>query len=225
MTFSVAARCAETGLFGVAISSSSPAVAARCAHARGGVGAVASQNITDPSLGPIGLDLMEGGLDAAAALERIVATAPFIAYRQLALIDANGKTAGYSGTQTLGLHAIAEGEGVIAAGNLLAATDVPRAMVEAFAVAAGSFGSRLLASLAAGLEAGGEAGPVHSAGLYLVRKGVSWPIADLRVDWADDAPIARLVDLWQLYEPMLEDYVTRARDPSRAPSYGVPGDE
>ncbi|MEY5037786.1 MAG: hypothetical protein RL472_892, partial [Pseudomonadota bacterium] len=55
MTFSLVARCAETGMFGVAISSSSPAVAARCAYARAGVGAVASQNITDPRLGPLGL--------------------------------------------------------------------------------------------------------------------------------------------------------------------------
>ena len=58
MTFSIVARCADTGMFGVAVSSSSPAVAARCAYARAGVGAVASQNVTDPRLGPQGLDLM-----------------------------------------------------------------------------------------------------------------------------------------------------------------------
>ncbi|MFD0934706.1 DUF1028 domain-containing protein, partial [Methylobacterium trifolii] len=51
MTFSIVARCASTGMFGVAVSSSSPAVAARCAHARAGIGAVASQNVTDPALG------------------------------------------------------------------------------------------------------------------------------------------------------------------------------
>ena len=57
MTFSLVARCEETGMFGIAISSSSPAVAARCSYARAGVGAVASQNITDPTLGKRGLDL------------------------------------------------------------------------------------------------------------------------------------------------------------------------
>lgn len=225
MTFSIAARCASTGMFGVAISSSSPAVAARCAHARAGVGAVASQNITDPSLGPAGLDLMARGVSAAAAVERLIVTAPFIAYRQLALIDGAGRTAGFSGDQTLGIHAVADGVDVIAAGNLLANTGVPAAMVDGFAAATGSFGSRILAGLQAGLRAGGEAGPVHSAGLYLVRTGVSWPVADLRVDWADTDPIGALGSLWRLYEPMLEDYVTRARDPSQAPSYGVPGDE
>ena len=75
----------------------------------------------------------------------------------------------------------------------------------------------------AGLAAGGEAGPVHSAGLYLVRD-VSWPVADLRVDWAEADPIRALVNLWGLYKPQLEDYVTRAIDPTAAPSYGVPGD-
>jgi uncharacterized Ntn-hydrolase superfamily protein len=60
MTFSLVARCRETGMFGVAVTSSSPAVAARCAYARAGVGAVASQNVTDPSLGPLALDLMQG---------------------------------------------------------------------------------------------------------------------------------------------------------------------
>jgi uncharacterized Ntn-hydrolase superfamily protein len=61
MTFSIAARCVDTGMFGIAVSSSSPAVAARCAHARAGVGAFGTQNITDPRLGPQGLDLMAKG--------------------------------------------------------------------------------------------------------------------------------------------------------------------
>ena len=68
MTFSLVARCAETGMFGMAISSSSPAVAARCAYARSGVGAVASQNITDPTLGPKTLDKMAAGLSASSAV-------------------------------------------------------------------------------------------------------------------------------------------------------------
>ncbi|RVC66397.1 DUF1028 domain-containing protein, partial [Mesorhizobium sp. M2A.F.Ca.ET.046.02.1.1] len=56
MTFSIVARCRRTGMFGVAVSSSSPAVAARCAYAQAGVGAVASQNVTDPTLGPKALE-------------------------------------------------------------------------------------------------------------------------------------------------------------------------
>jgi uncharacterized Ntn-hydrolase superfamily protein len=76
----------------------------------------------------------------------------------------------------------------------------------------------------AGLAAGGEEGPVHASGLLIVRD-VSWPVANLRVDWSDADPIADLERLWALYEPQLEAYVTRAIDPSAAPTFGVPGDE
>ncbi len=94
----------------------------------------------------------------------------------------------------------------------------------AFAAAPGSLADRLLLSLQAGLEAGGEAGPVHSAGLLLVRD-VPWPVADLRVDWHDTDPIGALAHLWSLYAPQLDAYVERGLDPTAAPRYGVPGDE
>ena len=86
MTFSLVARCAETGMFGIAISSSSPAVAARCAYTRAGVGAVASQNITDPTLGPKALNLMADGLSAAEAVARVKAEGKFLDYRQVVAI-------------------------------------------------------------------------------------------------------------------------------------------
>ena len=223
MTFSLLGRCAATGAFGMVVSSSSTAVASRCAFARAGVGAVASQNITDPRLGPAGLDLLADGSDAAAALDRLVAEAPDIAYRQLALIDRRGGTAAYSGTKTLGIHATARGTDCVAAGNLLANDGVPSAMVAAFEAATGStLGERLVAALRGGLDAGGEAGSVHSAGLLLV-KDAAWPVADLRVDWSED-PIGDLAALWARWAPEMDAYITRALDPSTAPAYGVPGD-
>src|SRR5690349_10017083 len=213
MTFSIAAKCPESGMFGMAISSSSPAVAARCAHARAGVGVVASQNITDPRLGHKGLALMAGGASAEDALKELTGS-PLVQYRQLLLVDSKGRTAGYSGSGTLGTHATAKGKNAIAAGNLLANENVPAAMMEAFETKKGSLPERLLAALAAGLDAGGEAGPVHSAGLLVVRE-VEWPVADLRVDWSD-APIADLQNVWAVYRPQMEDYVRRALDPSVA---------
>ncbi len=224
MTFSLAARCAKTGRFGIAISSSSPAVAARCAHARAGAGAVCSQNVTDPSLGPAALDLMALGAPAHIALDVLCATRDHIGYRQLVAIDAQGRTAIHSGANALGINAFAEGKDVASAGNLLANDGVPAAVVAAFERATGDFGDRLMSGLQAGLAAGGEAGPVHSAGLLIVDK-VSWPVADLRVDWDESDPIGRLADLWALYRPQLDAYVTRALNPSGAPSYGVPGDK
>jgi uncharacterized Ntn-hydrolase superfamily protein len=224
MTFSISARCLQSGMFGIAISSSSPAVAARCAHARAGVGVVASQNITDPALGQRGLALMAGGLSAEQALQELLNNYPFGAWRQLALIDGNGLTAGFSGNKALGIHAIAQGDNAIAAGNLLANDAVPARILAAFEASSGALGDRLIGAMKAGMAAGGEAGPVHSAGLYLVRD-VSWAVADLRVDWTDHDPIEELSQLWDRYKPQLEDYVNRAIDPRSAPSYGVPGDE
>ncbi|MGB5837051.1 MAG: DUF1028 domain-containing protein, partial [Albidovulum sp.] len=109
MTFSLVARCAETGMFGVAVSSSSPAVAARCSYARAGVGAVASQNITDPTLGPLALDLMAGGMSATEAVEEIRRQAAFIDYRQVLAVDGAGRTAVHSGAQALGIWTSAQG--------------------------------------------------------------------------------------------------------------------
>jgi uncharacterized Ntn-hydrolase superfamily protein len=224
MTFSIAARCPETGMFGIAVSSSSPAVAARCAHARAGVGAVASQNVTDPALGSRGLDLMALGASAAEAVAVLTATAAHIDYRQLTAVDAAGRVAVHHGARTLGIHAHAEGPGAIAAGNILRDPHVPQAMIAAYRAAPGHLGDRLIAAMRAALAAGGEEGPVHSAGMKLTDR-VSWPVADLRVDWSDGDPIADLARLWALYRPQMDDYVTRALDPEAAPSYGVPGDE
>ncbi|MNE77092.1 hypothetical protein D3C80_1733780 [compost metagenome] len=76
----------------------------------------------------------------------------------------------------------------------------------------------------AAMAAGGEAGPVHSAALKIAGE-LTWPLVDLRVDWSEDDPIAALDGLWQAYRPQMHDYVTRALNPTTAPSYGVPGDE
>ncbi|UVK41834.1 DUF1028 domain-containing protein [Mesorhizobium sp. AR07] len=225
MTFSISARCAKTGMFGIAVSSSSPCVAARCAHARAGVGAVATQNITDPTLGPRGLDLMASGLSAARALEQIKAEAKFLDYRQLALVDRQGNGATFSGKNTLGTHRTVIAQDVVAAGNLLSSPVVPERMVDAFlAEVSAPLGARLIAAMKAALAAGGEEGPVHSVGMLLVRD-VAWPVADLRVDWRETDPIGELERLWELWEPQMDAYVARGLNPSAAPSYGVPGDE
>lgn len=225
MTFSISARCRRTGMFGIAVSSSSPCVAARCAHARARVGAVATQNITDPTLGPKGLDLLASGLSAPEALAKLKAAAPHLDYRQLALVDRQGRTASFSGSKTLGTHRIKEAADVVAAGNLLRTPDVPDHMVETFLRdETASLGDRLIAAMQAALAAGGEEGPVHSAGMLLVRD-VAWPVADLRVDWHESDPIGALARLWALWQPQMDAYVTRALNPSSAPSYGVPGDQ
>ena len=170
------------------------------------------------------LDAMAAGASAPDAMAGLTHAEPLIAWRQLTAIDRSGVTAIWSGEHTLGLHATAERGDCVAAGNLLADRGVPTAMVDAFAAVPGEeIGDRLLAALREGLRAGGEAGPVHSAGLVIV-DDVSWPVTDLRVDWSDD-PVADLNALWRLWRPQADAYRLRALDPGAAPSYGVPGDE
>ncbi|MDD0976225.1 DUF1028 domain-containing protein [Pseudomonas fontis] len=224
MTFSIVGRCAETGQLGIAISSSSIAVGARCPWLRAGVGAVASQNITLPALGPEVLDGLDSGLAPHQALDKALTRNGYSQYRQVAVVDAQGRTAVFSGNHALGTHNAVAGDQCVAAGNLLSDRAVIERMVEAFEHSEGCLAARLLSALQAGQAAGGEAGAVHSAALSVVGELV-WPIVDLRVDWADDNPIGELQKLWDAYAPQMQDYLTRALNPTLAPSYGVPGDE
>ena len=225
MTFSILGRDPATNQFGIAVTTSSIAVGARCPFVRAGVGAASTQNITDPRLGPAMLDLMADGASAAQAVAETVASARHIAYRQLVAIDADGGTAVFSGDGALAIHAAAEGRDCVAAGNLLANDGVPAAMTASFEAseAAVPLAARLVAARRAGLDAGGEGGEVMSATLLIADPRAEWPVVDLRVDWQPE-PIAVLAGLWRAYQPQVEAYLTRALDPDAAPGYGVPGD-
>lgn len=221
MTFSLVVR--DGSAFGMVVCSSSPAVASRCVHLRAGVGAVASQNVTNPQLGTAALDALAGGADAGAALDATIAAEPHADYRQLVVVDGAGRTAIHTGAKALGIRHEVGTDNAAAAGNMLADPAVVTALIERYQTStAPSTEGRLLDGLAAALAAGGEAGPVHSAGLQVV-DDVPWPVTDLRVDWHDD-PIGELHRLWAVWEPQKADYRTRGLDPTAAPSYGVPGD-
>lgn len=222
MTFSLLAADPDTGEIGMVISSSSPAVAARCAYVRAGVGVAASQNVTDPRLGPALLDALAADGEPGAALARVRAGANHVEHRQLAVLDPAGRGAAWSGSRALGIDGVRFGGDSVAAGNLLARVEVLDALIDGFRDATGTLPARLVAAAMAGVAAGGEAGPLHSAGL-LVARDVPWPVIDLRVDHSED-PVADLEDLWALYEPLSEDYLIRALDPDRAPAYGVAGE-
>ncbi len=228
MTFSVVGHCARTGAMGVAIASSSPAVAARCAWVRGGVGAVTTQNVTDPRLGPAMLDALAAGDDPDSVVAGVVAAQQeqVIAWRQLTVVDPTGRTAAWTGAEALGVHGQVVRDGVVVAGNLLTSPEVLDEAADAFdADPAAPLAARLVTGLSAALAAGGEAGPVHSAGLLIADADpvYTWPVTDLRVDWDDD-PVGELQRLWQIWHPQEQAYRTRALQPDSSPSYGVPGD-
>lgn len=222
MTLSIAAWDQSTGQFGAAISSSSISVSSRCLHWRPGVGIALSQNITDPRLGQHMLSLLADGVSVDEAVKATVRSTPFARYRQLALVGNGGHTGLFTGDQVLGCFSSAQGKHCVAAGNLLANEGVPTAMIDRFENSNGSFGQAVLDALKAGVDSGGEAGPLHSAGL-LIGGDVSWPLVELRIDWDDD-PIGKMIAGWAVYEPQIDDYVTRALEPGEAPSYSVPGD-
>ena len=208
----------------MAITTSSISVGSRCPHARAGVGAVATQNITDPHLATLVLDAMAAGQNASDAIAGVTQGRDNIDYRQLTAIDAQGRTAHFTGAHILGTNAISEATDCVAAGNLLSSTAVAKGISDGFqADPSAHLAERLLQGLEGGLAAGGEEGPVHSAAL-IVADTMPFYLVDLRVDWEDDCPIAKLRSLWQAYEPQMLDYLNRAINPSAAPSYGVAGD-
>lgn len=212
MTFSLIGRCERTGQIGAAVATSSIAVGSRCSYAEAGVGAVLTQHRTDPRLGPRGLALLRSGCSAQQTLDALVASTQLAHWRQLAVLDAAGNTAAYSGTRVKPEMSQAAAQDACAVGNILASARVPVAMLRAFqSDTSAVLAERLLHALEEGLAAGGESGPVRSAHLLIVEQE-SFPLVDLRVDW-HDTPIAELRALWNLYAPQSSDYLLRALDP------------
>lgn len=213
MTFSITARCYNTGAFGVAISSSSIAVASRCVWA-GPFGAVTTQNYTNPALGPVGLNLLRQGHGASATLNLLLMGDPEPEWRQVAVIDRYGQVSTHSGARSSIIANVSKGNGAVAMGNLLRTEEVTNAMIQSFGSSGNlPFAERLLTALEAGIAAGGETEPVRSAGL-LICNNLEWPQVDLRVDW-NDAPVGKLRELWEIYSPQEQLFVHRATDPSK----------
>lgn len=221
MTFSLIGRCPRTGQFGAVVTTSAVGVGARVPFARAGIGAVLTQHRTDPRLGPLGLDLLARGFTARQTLDAIVAATPHRHWRQLAIIDAAGRTAHYDGAEVRPAISVAHGDNCVAAGNILRSEAVAPAMVAAFQAAPDqNLATRLVHAIQAGEDAGGETASVVSAALLVVHTE-TFPLVDLRVD-AHVRPLRELARLWALYEPTADDYVRRAIDPDVAATYVAP---
>lgn len=214
MTFGLLGRCPATGRIGAAAVSTGIAVGSRVVFCASGVGAVLTQHRADPRLGPRGLDLLRSGCDAGEALAALVASTPHSRWRQLAVLDAQGGSAAYTGSRVRLETSEAPGTDVVAIGNLLRTHSLAAAMVTAFQDARGPLAERLVRALEAGVAAGGEIRPSRSAAL-LVYGEQSFPLVDLRIDLAE-APVAALRTLWDAFAPMVGTYVGRAVDPDHA---------
>ncbi|MCW5719556.1 MAG: DUF1028 domain-containing protein [Devosia sp.] len=211
MTFSIALRCPQTGHFGIAGTTSSMAMGARCLFVNHDAGAVITQHRTDPRLGLAALRHLRAGASAEEALAA-VASAPGIEWRELAIVDRNGQTAARQGQHQEPIHANAFGPGMVAVGNILRTRDVPAAMIEAAGKAADQpIAERLLAALEAGLAAGGEVFALSSAALR-VAEYADFCSVDLRIDKSSE-PLADLRRLWEAYAPQQANFVERVLTP------------
>ncbi|WP_424814380.1 DUF1028 domain-containing protein [Roseococcus sp. YIM B11640] len=216
MTYSLLGRCERTGQFGAAVTTSSLAVGSRVPHVAPRIGGVLTQHRTDPRLGPRGLQLLAGGCSAEETLAALVASTPDHKWRQLACMDAQGRTAHFHGAAVKPALNAVHVKNCVAMGNILANDRVPAAMAEAFLQSEDQpLAERLVRAMEAGEAAGGEGKPVISAALLVMEREV-FPLVDLRVDLAPEA-ISALRTLWDAYAPSVEVFVTRAVDPDAAP--------
>jgi uncharacterized Ntn-hydrolase superfamily protein len=212
MTFSIVGRCARTGMLGSIVTTSSMAVGSRCCFAAAGVGAALTQHTTDPRLGPLMLEQLRCGYTAEQAIAAAVGTTPRSDWRQLAIIDNEGRTASHAGAAVKVERAEVHGRNCVAIANIVRSEAVPAEMVKAFeAEPSAPLALRLIDALAAGEAAGGEFKPVTSAGLVVAWRE-TFPYVDLRVD-SDGDPIKTLRRLWREYEPLADLFVARAVHP------------
>lgn len=212
MTFAIAAHCAKTGRFGVAISTRAVAVSSRCPFIAPGLGVVVSMQRTDPRLGPLGLNLLRLGYSAQRVLDEIAASDPGIEHRQVCVIDRDGNAAARTGKNNRSWSGAFVDRGVVAMGNNLAGENTAQAMRDEWRSSlAEPFEERLLRALEAGRNAGGQNGGQHSAGLHSYDREI-YAYVDLRVDHHAE-PIAELRRIYDLHKPLIPYYYGRPGQP------------
>lgn len=217
MTYSIIARCPDSGAFGGAIGTSALAVGNRCLRVLHGKGAFLSQHRTDARLGDRGIAALAEGASAEQAMARVATDEPGIEWRQLAALDADGRAAVRHGNRMYSIYADTIGTGCVAVGNILANDRITDAMVAAFEAAAGAaLEERLLRALEAGRDTGGEIlEPLNSAALRVTSPhGIDR--CDLRVDSAEEA-VAALRGLLAAYGDQEEILRRVALEPDGVP--------
>ena len=217
MTWSIVAR-GPAGEFGVAVASRFFAVGMLCAHAKSGVGALATQALVNPHYGPRGLDLLESGFAPSSVIEKLLKEDEGRNHRQVHLIDAQGRVAAHTGSACIDWCGHFAGEDFSVAGNMLTGPEVIEKTAASYRKNDSmKFAERLIAALQAGEQAGGDKRGKQAAALR-IHATEDYPFLDLRVDDHED-PIA---ELQRLYRKSLERFQPFATClPSRANPAGV----
>ncbi len=205
-TFSISARCARSGMLGVAVSTAVPWVGGICPFVRPGAGAISTQSWVNPYLGIDGLKLLAGGLDARQALDKLMAEDPGRDVRQIGIVDAKGGSAAWSGTQCTAWFGHLTGPDFAVQGNMLVGERTIEAMAEAFTrTREMGLPERLIAVLEAGQAAGGDKRGRQSAAL-LVHHKEDYPYLSLRVD-EHPFPVAELRRVFEVARHQLLPFV------------------
>ena len=212
MTFTCIARDPSTGEVGIATATRSLAVGVRVPHVSR-LGAVAIMAIADFRLGRLAQDLLANGCPAEAAIDALVAADPYPEYRQLGVIDAEGRAAARTGGENRDFAGHHVRDGLVALGNVLVGEHVLDAIEGGFA--GGGLAERLLAALEAGRDAGGQHGGQNSAAL-VVWGAHDFPLVDLRVDIHEE-PVGELRRVFDAWKPAADYYTRRQLDPRVRP--------
>lgn len=213
-TFSITARCKKTGMLGIAISTARPAVGGLAPYIKTGVGAIATQALLNPYYGINGIKYLEQGMSPEEVLKQVLSEDKENEKRQLAIVDNEGRTVGYTGDDTVPWAGHYVGDQFVAAGNMLVGEETIQAMAESFEANEDEyFPKRLLASLRAGQDAGGDKRGRQSAALHVVYKE-DYALVDLRADEHPD-PVTELERIYDVYEKELYPYLEKA--PSKFP--------
>jgi uncharacterized Ntn-hydrolase superfamily protein len=213
-TFSVVARDADRGEFGVAVQSRFISVGSVVPWASIDAGAIATQALANASYGPRGLELLRQGVSAREVVERLTRADAEREHRQLGVVDLRGEAASYTGKECLDWAGHVVGHQFACQGNILVSSDVVEAMARAMETTPGDLPERLLAALSAGQKMGGDRRGMQSASLLVVKDqgGYGGTIdrwIDVRVD-DHPSPIEELKRVFALYDMTL---LTR-EDPS-----------
>src|SRR6266576_1366210 len=202
-TYSIAACDLEAGQWGVATQSKFLGVGSVVPWAVPGVGAIATQAYANPRYGPDGLELLREGLSADEAIERLTSADDGRNHRQLGIVDAQGRSASYTGAECMDWAGGRTGDGYAAQGNILVSAETVDAIAETFEGSNGALAERLLDCLAAAQAAGGDSRGQQSAALLVVEKdggyaGLSDTLVDLRVD-DHEQPVDELARLYAMH--------------------------
>lgn len=207
MTFSIVARCQQTGQLGVGAATAMVGVGKLVAHAQANVGAAASQAMMNPYLAFDGLRGLDRGADAPATLRQLVEADPGREGRQFGLVDAHGRSASHTGSLPEDWKGHLTGDGYAAQGNRLAGPDVLNAAVDAYlSDPQRPLVERLLEALKAGEAAGGDTKGHRSAGITVVDTE-EYPLWDLRIDTA----ASPLEELYANYIEFSEDLLPQVK--------------